>query len=205
MPAEPATSRHARKSPSGRPVLPHNLPLAARSGRFDPVFGAGWFCRMGWSAILTSPASPGPAAKAMFRTQNPTPHAHDIHQESKCRSTRLPGWTTWPTWPSCCFPATATSSTPSWPSGSALKWADHHMVPNLGEVAREHGITRRTLERVRAKMRRMGLIDHVSRFNASHGYREGWVLSNRFERACGSWRTRWRISRIRARAQGTRT
>lgn len=65
----------------------------------------------------------------------------------------------------------------------ALKWADHHMVPNLGEVAREHGISKRTLERVRAKMRRMGLIDHVSRFNAKHGYREGWVLSNRFERA----------------------
>lgn len=64
----------------------------------------------------------------------------------------------------------------------SLKWADHLIVPNLGQVAREHGISRRTLERVRAKMRRMGLIDHVSRFNASHGYREGWVLSNRFER-----------------------
>jgi hypothetical protein len=64
-----------------------------------------------------------------------------------------------------------------------LKWSDHHMVPNLGEVARQYGISRRILERVRAKMRRMGLIDHVSRFNASHGYREGWVLSNRFERS----------------------
>ena len=29
----------------------------------------------------------------------------------------------------------------------------------------------------------MGLIDHVSGFSASHGYREGWVLSNRFERS----------------------
>ena len=57
------------------------------------------------------------------------------------------------------------------------------MVPNLEAVAREHGITRRTLERVRAKMRRMGLIDHVSRFNASYGGREGWVLSGRFERS----------------------
>jgi hypothetical protein len=63
-----------------------------------------------------------------------------------------------------------------------LKWADRHMVPNLGSVGREHGISRRTMERVRAKMRRMGLIDHVSRFNARHGYREGWVLSTRFER-----------------------
>ena len=64
---------------------------------------------------------------------------------------------------------------------TSLKWADHHMVPNLGEVAGKHGITKRTLERVRAKMRRMGLIDHVSRFNARHGCREGWILSSRFE------------------------
>lgn len=64
-----------------------------------------------------------------------------------------------------------------------LKWADHHMVPNLGEIARKHRITKRTIERVRAKMRRMGLIDHVSRFNAGYGYREGWVLSGRFDRS----------------------
>lgn len=63
----------------------------------------------------------------------------------------------------------------------ALKWSDHHIVPNLGKVAKQQGITRRTLERVRAKMRRIGLIDHVSRFNARHGYREGWALSSRFE------------------------
>jgi hypothetical protein len=63
----------------------------------------------------------------------------------------------------------------------ALKWADHSMVPNLGDVARQHDISRRTLERVRAKMRRMGVIDHVSRFSARLGYREGWILSSRFE------------------------
>lgn len=64
-----------------------------------------------------------------------------------------------------------------------LKWADHRMVPNLSSVANEHGVSKRTLERTRAKLRRMGLIDHVSRFNAQHGYREGWVLSTRFERS----------------------
>jgi hypothetical protein len=37
------------------------------------------------------------------------------------------------------------------------------------------------LETVRSKMRRMGLIDHVSRFNKNYGYREGWVFSNRFQ------------------------
>jgi hypothetical protein len=29
-------------------------------------------------------------------------------------------------------------------------------------------------------MRRLGLIDHVSRFNQKYGYREGWVFSNNF-------------------------
>jgi len=31
----------------------------------------------------------------------------------------------------------------------------------------------------------MGLIDHVSRFNAKRGYREGWILSTRFEKSLG--------------------
>lgn len=65
----------------------------------------------------------------------------------------------------------------------SLKWADNCMVPNLAVPAAKHGVSRRTLERVRAKMRRMGLIDHVSRFSAEWGYREGWALSTRFERA----------------------
>ena len=37
--------------------------------------------------------------------------------------------------------------------------------------------------RIRSKMRRMGTIDHVSRFNKICGYREGWVFSNRFTRS----------------------
>ena len=64
----------------------------------------------------------------------------------------------------------------------SLKWAKNCMVPNLAIPAEKHGVSRRTLERVRAKMRRMGLIDHVSRFSAEWGYREGWSLSARFER-----------------------
>jgi hypothetical protein len=63
----------------------------------------------------------------------------------------------------------------------SLKWETPGLVPNLNEPAQQFGISRRTLERVRAKLRRLGLIDHVSRFNARHGYREGWVSSPRFE------------------------
>jgi hypothetical protein len=29
-------------------------------------------------------------------------------------------------------------------------------------------------------VRRMGIIDHVSRFNKIHGYQEGWVFCSRF-------------------------
>lgn len=64
----------------------------------------------------------------------------------------------------------------------AMKWADHRMVPNLEAVARKHDVTRRTLQRVRAKMRCLGMIDRVSRFNVNYGGREGWILSGRFER-----------------------
>jgi hypothetical protein len=61
-----------------------------------------------------------------------------------------------------------------------IKWTPGQFLPALEPIAEEHGISHRTLETVRAKMRRLGLIDHVSRFNQKHGYREGWVLSRRF-------------------------
>ena len=61
-----------------------------------------------------------------------------------------------------------------------LKWSDG-VVADLRRCVLAHGVSKRVFERSRAKMRRLGLIDHVSRFNQRHGYREGWVLSNRFE------------------------
>jgi hypothetical protein len=63
-----------------------------------------------------------------------------------------------------------------------LKWADGQFLTALEPIADQHGFSRRSLETVRAKMRRLGLIDHVSRFNRKHGYREGWALSGKFER-----------------------
>ena len=64
-----------------------------------------------------------------------------------------------------------------------LKWADDQFLPSLGPVTDKYGLSRRVLETVRAKMRRLGIIDHVSRFNKKHGYREGWVFSKRFGRS----------------------
>jgi len=64
-----------------------------------------------------------------------------------------------------------------------LKWADGQFLPALEPIADKHGVSRRTMETVRAKMRRLGLIDHVSRFNQRHSYREGWVFSTKFARS----------------------
>jgi len=61
-----------------------------------------------------------------------------------------------------------------------LKYSEGQFVKSLEWIAEKYGYSSRVLEEVRAKMRRLGLIDHVSRFRASTGYREGWVFSNRF-------------------------
>ena len=55
------------------------------------------------------------------------------------------------------------------------------MVSDLAETAERHGVSRRTLERTRAKMKRLGIIEHLSRFSARNNYHEGWMLSGRFE------------------------
>ena len=67
-----------------------------------------------------------------------------------------------------------------------IKWTPGQFMPALEPVAQKHGISARTLETVRAKMRRLGIIDHVCRFNKARGYREGWVLSARFRTSLDS-------------------
>ena len=62
-----------------------------------------------------------------------------------------------------------------------LKYAEDGYLPSLSFIARKYAVSERSLQRVRAKCRKLGLIDHISRFNAKLGYREGWILSSRFE------------------------
>ena len=73
-----------------------------------------------------------------------------------------------------------------------MKHAEGQFLGSLSHLPREHGISARTLETVRAKCRRLGLIDHVCRFNGRHGYREGWVFSNRFERSLDQLAQKWK-------------
>lgn len=52
-------------------------------------------------------------------------------------------------------------------------------VSSLSEIERAHGISRRTLQRTRAKLNRLGLIERVTWMNSRYGGREGWKLSGR--------------------------
>ena len=55
------------------------------------------------------------------------------------------------------------------------------LLKSLADLEREHGISRRTLERARAKLARLGLIEHVTWMNSRYGGQSGWKLSSRFE------------------------
>ena len=63
-----------------------------------------------------------------------------------------------------------------------LKWADG-LIASTKYMETQYSITRRTLQRTRAKLSRMGLIEHISYLNSRHGGKQGWKLSSRFETA----------------------
>jgi len=63
-----------------------------------------------------------------------------------------------------------------------LKWANS-IVPNLAYLEKKYSISRRILQRARAKLARLGLIELVSYLNSRYGGQHGWKLSSRFERA----------------------
>ena len=64
-----------------------------------------------------------------------------------------------------------------------LKWTNR-MVPSLAYIETKYGISRRILQRARAKLSRLGLIEHVSYLNSKYGGQHGWRLSSRIAMAC---------------------
>jgi len=64
----------------------------------------------------------------------------------------------------------------------ALKHADR-ILPALGFLERQYAISRRTLERTRGKLARLGLIEHVTWMNSRHGGQQGWKASSRMSTA----------------------
>jgi len=63
-----------------------------------------------------------------------------------------------------------------------LKWANS-IVPNLAYIETKYKVSRRILQRARAKLSRLSLIEHVSYLNSRYGGQHGWRLSSRFETA----------------------
>jgi len=57
--------------------------------------------------------------------------------------------------------------------------ANEESLAALSPLERHYGISRRTLERTRAKLARLGLIEHVTWMNSRYGGRQGWKLSSR--------------------------
>ena len=52
-------------------------------------------------------------------------------------------------------------------------------VATLVALEERHGISRRTLQRTRAKLGQLGLIEHVTWMNSRYGGQQGWKLSSR--------------------------
>lgn len=63
-----------------------------------------------------------------------------------------------------------------------LKWAGG-LVSNLSYLEKQYKISLRILQRIRAKLSRLGLIEHISSFNMRYNGQAGWKLSTRFEQA----------------------
>ena len=64
----------------------------------------------------------------------------------------------------------------------ALKAASEP-IRSLSDLEDRYAISRRTLQRARAKLSRLGLIEHVTWMNTRHGGQEGWKLSGRMSTA----------------------
>lgn len=63
-----------------------------------------------------------------------------------------------------------------------LKWINS-LLPNMAYLEKRYNISHRILQRTRAKLSRLGLIEHISSFNTRYGGQSGWKLSSRFEGA----------------------
>ena len=76
-------------------------------------------------------------------------------------------------------------------------------VSSLSELERSYCISSRTLERTRAKLARLGLIERVTWMNSRYGGREGWKVSGRM--SAGLRRLADRIDQWRQETDPERT
>ena len=67
-----------------------------------------------------------------------------------------------------------------------IKYAEHQFLPDMVPLETRYELSRRTVETVRAKLKKLGLIKRISHFNPEFGYRSGWTFSGRFRQALGA-------------------
>ena len=71
----------------------------------------------------------------------------------------------------------------------------HQPVASLSHLEGRHGISGRILQRTRAKLTRLGLIEHVTWMNSRYGGQQGWRVSSRMSatlRRLADWVDEWR-------------
>ena len=64
-----------------------------------------------------------------------------------------------------------------------IKYADNQFLESTTDLTSRYELSARTLEIVRAKLKKLGLIKRICHFNPTHGYRSGWCFSPRFRSA----------------------
>lgn len=60
-----------------------------------------------------------------------------------------------------------------------VKYADNQFLPSSTDISSRYEISSRTLDIIRAKLKKLGIIKRISHFNPTYGYRSGWVFSSR--------------------------
>lgn len=76
-------------------------------------------------------------------------------------------------------------------------------VASLSPLEIKFGISRRTLQRVRAKLSQLGLIEHVTWMNRRYAGKSGWLISTRMSRSLKQLADTidaWRVDTREARA-----
>jgi hypothetical protein len=68
-----------------------------------------------------------------------------------------------------------------------IKYADDQFLASNTDLTAQYGVSTRTLEIVRAKMKKLGLIQRVSHFSPAFGNRSGWIFSARFRHSLSSF------------------
>lgn len=71
-----------------------------------------------------------------------------------------------------------------------LRAADH-LLPDMAYIERDYDISRRTLQRARAKLNRLGLIERIGFLNKQAHGEAGWRLSGRFTTSLRSLANIW--------------